>query len=50
MGRVAYLLVALLAVQILCPLLFSDGVQWWVSSGVLAGYGTMLYRQLWLRR
>jgi hypothetical protein len=50
MGRVAYLLVALLAVQILCPLLFTDGVQWWVSSGVLAGYGTMLYRQLWLRR
>jgi hypothetical protein len=50
MRRVAYLLVALLVVQIFCPLLFTDGVQWWVSGGVLAGYGTMLFRQFWLRR
>jgi hypothetical protein len=49
MRRVAYLLVALLAVQIFCPLLFTGGVQWWVSGGVLAGYGAMLFRQLRLR-
>ncbi len=50
MRRVAYLLVALVAVQIFCPMLFTDGVQWWVSGGVVAGYGAMLYRQLRLRR
>ncbi len=46
MRRVAYLLVALVLVQLLCPLLFSDGVQWWVSGGVVAGYGLMLYTHL----
>jgi hypothetical protein len=50
MRRVAYLLVALVAVQLFCPLLFTDGVQWWVSGGVLAGYGAMLFRQLRQRR
>jgi hypothetical protein len=50
MRRVAYLLVALVGVQIFCPMLFTDGVQWWVSGGVVAGYGVMLYRQLRLRR
>lgn len=44
--RVAYLIVALAMVQLLCPLLFSNGYQWWVSGGVVAGYGTMLFLQL----
>ena len=46
MRRVAYLLMALALVQFLCPLLFSNGCQWWVSGGVVAGYGWMLYKQL----
>ena len=46
MRRVAYLLIALVVVQVLCPLLFVDGVQWWVSGGVLVGYGVILFRQL----
>ncbi len=44
--RVAYLLVALVLAQIICPLLFNDGLQWWVSAGVSGGYGFMLLRQL----
>ena len=44
--RVVYLLVALVLIQIVCPLLFNDGVQWWVSAGVSGGYGFMLLRQL----
>jgi hypothetical protein len=44
--RVATLLILLVTVQILCPLLFKDSVQWWVSAGVTGGYGLMLYRQL----
>jgi hypothetical protein len=50
MRRIAYLMVALVAVQILCPLLFTEGVQWWVSGGVVAGYGATLFRQLQIRR
>jgi hypothetical protein len=46
MRRVAYLLVALAFIQFVCPLLFVDGLQWWVSGGVVAGYGWMLYKQL----
>src|SRR5690349_5215439 len=45
MRRVAYLLVALILIQIVCPLLF-DGTQWWVSGGVIVGYGAMLFRRL----
>ncbi|MEY2467159.1 MAG: hypothetical protein QOD03_1680 [Verrucomicrobiota bacterium] len=44
--RVAYLLIALVIIQLICPLLFKDGVQWWVSGGLVGGYGFMLYRQL----
>lgn len=44
--RVAYLLIALVLVQICCPLLFTGGSQWWVSGGVVAGYGWTLYKQL----
>jgi hypothetical protein len=45
-GRVVYLLVALVLVQIICPLLFTDSVKWWVSGGVVTGYGLMLFWQL----
>ena len=44
--RVAYLLLALLVVQLLCPLLFRDGIQWLVSGGLLIGYGITMWRQL----
>ena len=44
--RVAYLLIALVLVQFLCPLLFRDGVQWWVSGGLVAGYGYIRFKQL----
>jgi hypothetical protein len=45
-ARVAYLLVALVLIQIVCPLLFQDGTQWWVSGGLVGGYGVMLFLQL----
>jgi hypothetical protein len=44
--RVAYLLIALVLVQLICPAFFYNGSQWWVSGGVVLGYGTILYRQL----
>jgi len=44
--RVAYLLIALVLIQLVCPLLFRDGVQWWVSGGVVGGHGLMLFSQL----
>ena len=47
--RVAYLLIALALVQLVCPLLFVDGTQWAVSGGVVAGYGWTLFRQLRVR-
>jgi hypothetical protein len=47
--RVAYLLLVLVLVQFICPLLFVEGTQWWVSGGVVAGYGLMLYQQLRLK-
>jgi len=50
MRRVAYLLVALVLVQILCPLLFQDGSQWWVSGGVCVGYSSVLLRRLLQRK
>jgi len=46
MRRVAYLLMALALVQFTCPLLFNNGCQWWVSGGVVFGYGGMLFKQL----
>jgi hypothetical protein len=45
MTRVAFLMAALLLVQIACPMLFEGQIQWIVSTGVVLGYGTMLYRQ-----
>jgi len=49
-ARIAYLLVALLLVQLICPLLFVEGTQWMVSGGVAAGYGAVLLQQLLRRR
>ena len=49
-ARTAYLLITLLIIQVICPLLFRDGTQWWVSGGVVLGYGWTLFRQLMLRR
>jgi len=46
LGRVVCLLIALAIVQIGCPLLFREGCQWWVSAGVVGGYGFALARQL----
>ena len=48
--RVAYLLVALVLIQIICPMLFKDGTQWWVSGGLVGGYGIMLFFQLRRRK
>ena len=48
-ARIAYLLCALLLVQLICPLLFVGGTQWVVSGGVVFGYGWMLLIQLRLR-
>jgi hypothetical protein len=46
MRRVAYLVVALALVQLVCPLLFTNHCEWWVSAGVIGGYGAMLFTQL----
>ncbi len=48
--RVAYLMIALVLVQIVCPLLFTNGTQWWVSIAVSGGYGFVLFRRLARRR
>lgn len=49
-GRVVLLLLLLMLIQVVCPMLFRDGIQWWVTGGVLLGYGWTLFRQLSLRR
>lgn len=47
MRRTAFLLMALAAVQILCPMLFEDGIiQWLISAGVMLGYGWSLFKPL----
>ena len=48
--RVACLLLALVAIQVICPVFFADGTQWWISAGVAGGYGFLLFRQLRERR
>jgi hypothetical protein len=50
MRRVAYLLIALVLVQVISPALFAGGSQWAVSVGVVAGYGGLLLRHLLQRR
>jgi hypothetical protein len=46
MKRVAWLMIALVLVQLVCPLFFHDGTQWWVSGGVVLGYAIVLARRL----
>ena len=48
--RVAYLLIVLVAIQVICPVFFADGTQWWISAGVAVGYGCLLFKQLQERR
>jgi len=50
--RVAYLVLALALIQVVCPMLFTDGshTQWVVSAGVVVGYGWTLLQQLLLKR
>ena len=43
MSRVAFLMVALVLVQIGMPMLFDGISQWMVSAGVVLGYGWMLF-------
>src|SRR5437870_1772762 len=43
MTRVAFLLVALALVQVICPMFFTGNAQWVVSVGVVFGYGWTLY-------
>jgi len=45
-ARVAYLLILLVAIQVICPMLFNGNTQWWVSGGVALGYGLILFRNL----
>ncbi|HWZ95852.1 MAG TPA: hypothetical protein VNW30_11710 [Opitutaceae bacterium] len=49
-ARIAYLLIALLAIQVICPLLFVAGTQWWVSGGLAAGYGWSLLQNILRQR
>ena len=48
--RVVLLMITLAAIQIVCPMLFADGIQWWVSAGVAIGYGWQLFQQFRRRR
>ena len=50
MGRVALLLVVLALIQAVCPMFFTDGVEWWVSGGLVLGYGVQLFTELRTRR
>ena len=43
MTRVAFLMIALVLVQIGMPMLFDGLSQWMVSAGLVLGYGWMLY-------
>jgi hypothetical protein len=49
-ARVAYLLLLLIGIQLICPMLFRGGTEWWVSGGLVLGYGWTLFKQLQLRR
>ena len=47
MGRVAILLIALAALQLLFPIFFEGStIPWLVSGGVVIGYGAELFHQL----
>ncbi len=45
--RVAYLILSLLAIQIICPVLFeNETTQWLISAGVVIGYGLTFLQYL----
>jgi MFS family permease len=44
--RVAFLMIALVIVQVLLPSLFLSNIQWLVSAGVVLGYGWILFQQV----
>jgi len=50
MSRVAGLLIVLALIQFVCPILFKDGIQWMVSTGLVLGYGWCLLRAFQQRR
>ena len=50
MSRVACLLMTLAVIQFVCPILFKDGIQWMVSTGLVLGYGWCLLRAFRERR
>ncbi len=50
MSRVVMLILVLALVQLTCPILFAGGTEWWVSGGVVVGYGYHLYQQLQAKR
>ena len=50
MRRVAFLMMALVIVQVACPFFFhNDIIQWLVSTGVVAGYGWTMLDQVRMR-
>jgi hypothetical protein len=44
--RVAFLMIALILVQVCLPVLFLDNVRWFVSAGVVLGSGWTLFQQV----
>jgi hypothetical protein len=44
--RIAFLLLALVLIQVICPMLFAGNTQWWVSGGLLVGYAWILVKQI----
>lgn len=49
--RVALLLIVLVLVQMACPYAFTNvQAPWWVTGGVMAGYGYTLYQKLQAKR
>jgi hypothetical protein len=50
MARVAILLMGLLLTQLVCPVFFADGTQWYVSGGLVIGCGYQLFQHLQAKR
>jgi uncharacterized BrkB/YihY/UPF0761 family membrane protein len=44
--RVAFLMMALIIVQVFLPSFFLSNMQWMVSAGVVLGYGWILFQQV----
>jgi uncharacterized BrkB/YihY/UPF0761 family membrane protein len=44
--RVAFLMIALVLVQVCLPVLFLGNVRWFVSAGVVLGYGWTLFQHI----